>query len=306
MNTNDTPSFNPNTPPEHSKNEESSKQPKQERVGEILKRERVKRRISIAHIAEDLKINEVYIEALEKSEYQTLPAPPYGRVYIKTIATYLDLDVDRLLKKYADETNNVLPDPQRERQNTITINVQDEKKHSHLLPIAVIFVLVGIFAYILHQQNQEDIEETPDTLQQEPSTPQPEHESYPDPFPQDTEEPAVPAQDDNDTTHTPTADTSNTTDSEALRISLDISSDSTWMQIYADGRRVENGIYYDQTILLEASDSIHINVGNNSAVTYTLNGEPLDLSGQRIRFTRITPEGVTELSRADWNAVFGQ
>ena len=88
------------TPPEDSK----------DRVGDILRKERITRRITVETIAKDLKLNVKYIKALEASEYEALPADPYVRVYLRSLAKYLTLDPEDILKKRIDSRKDKFSD----------------------------------------------------------------------------------------------------------------------------------------------------------------------------------------------------
>ncbi len=74
-----------------------------DRVGDIIRKERITRRITVETIAKDLKLNVKYIKSLEASEYEALPADPYIRVYFRSLAKYLSLDSEEILKKFYEE-----------------------------------------------------------------------------------------------------------------------------------------------------------------------------------------------------------
>ncbi|MGM0462039.1 MAG: RodZ domain-containing protein [Fibrobacterota bacterium] len=304
-----------------------------ERVGDILKRERVKLRLSINHIADDLKFNKSYIEALEACDYDKLPAAPYVRVYLKTLAQYLSLDPKELIRKYSEETNQFFPDPKKERNDTISIRVSQDRKPNHWIPISVLILLIGAFIFVLNRTQptpeEDEIspygERPPQIHGEKPAVPENDHagdaeektenaeESEPENAPGDEESESDPAEDSGEREEESRDDEQSDDQSEAagevdesppLSLILEIREDSTWMQIYADGRRVKNGIYQTQSMDITARDSININMGNNSVVNYTLNSEPLNIPGTSVRITRITPDTVVEWSRSRWNETF--
>jgi len=87
------------------KNEKSvpAQNEREDRVGDILRKERITRRITVETIAKDLKLNVNYIKALESSEYELLPAEPYIRVYLKSLTKYLSLDSESILQQFHKE-----------------------------------------------------------------------------------------------------------------------------------------------------------------------------------------------------------
>jgi cytoskeletal protein RodZ len=300
-----------------------------ERVGDILKRERVKLRLSISHIADDLKFNKSYIEALEACDYDKLPAAPYVRVYLKTLAQYLSLDPKELLQKYSEETNQFFPDPKKERNDTISIRVSQDRKPNHWIPISVLILLIGAFIFVLNrtQPTPEEGEVSPygerppqihgekpaapenDPAGEEGEETENAEESEPESSPMNEDTESDPSEDSGESEEESRDDeqaeaAGEEEESLPLSLNLEIREDSTWMQIYADGRRVKNGIYQTQSMDITARDSININMGNNSVVSYTLNSEPLNIPGTSVRITRITPDTVIQWSRSRWNETF--
>ena len=75
-------------------------EPAGDRVGDILRKERITRRIALETIAKDLKLNVKYIKSLEANDYSDLPADPYIRVYFRSIAKYLLLDPRKFLSVF--------------------------------------------------------------------------------------------------------------------------------------------------------------------------------------------------------------
>ena len=84
-------------------------EPAHEKVGDILRKERITRRIALETIAKDLKLNVKYIGA-GVDEHHDLPPDPYIRVYLRTLAKYLMLDPEdysqEILQDAASMTRN--------------------------------------------------------------------------------------------------------------------------------------------------------------------------------------------------------
>ncbi|MGE0108565.1 MAG: helix-turn-helix domain-containing protein [Bdellovibrionales bacterium] len=75
----------------------------QERLGAILKRIRERRDEDIEDIAGYLCIRVSYLRALENSEYEKLPADAYVIGFLKSYASYLDLDEKGAVNQYRYE-----------------------------------------------------------------------------------------------------------------------------------------------------------------------------------------------------------
>ena len=62
------------------------------RIGDILRQSRVDRGITLADVEQDIRINRLYIEALENARFEELPAPVYARGFMRSYARHLGLD----------------------------------------------------------------------------------------------------------------------------------------------------------------------------------------------------------------------
>lgn len=76
-------------------------------VGEILRREREKQGLSLADVADETSIREVYLEAIEKGSYDDLPGDVYAKGFIRNYSKFLQIDGDSLLEQYDSERNIV-------------------------------------------------------------------------------------------------------------------------------------------------------------------------------------------------------
>src|SRR4029077_15243988 len=77
-------------------------QPKSELAsfGEELRREREIREISLKEIADATKISKRFLEAIERNDHRTLPAPVFTRGFIREYARYLGLNADEIVNRY--------------------------------------------------------------------------------------------------------------------------------------------------------------------------------------------------------------
>ncbi|MGM9539352.1 RodZ domain-containing protein [Anaerovibrio sp.] len=76
-------------------------------VGEILRREREKQGLSIADVASETSIRDVYLKAIEKGSYDELPGDVYAKGFIRNYSRFLQIDGDSLLEQYDAERNIV-------------------------------------------------------------------------------------------------------------------------------------------------------------------------------------------------------
>lgn len=72
-------------------------------VAEQLKSTRLKKGWTLAEIASASNVRQVYLEALERGDYRSLPAGIYALNYLREYAAVLDLDYEKLLRKFKEE-----------------------------------------------------------------------------------------------------------------------------------------------------------------------------------------------------------
>lgn len=83
--------------------------------GEELRREREIRGVSLREIASATKVSARFLEALERDDFKTLPAPVFARGFVREYARYLGLDSDDMVGRYVHFTHSI-SDPNLEEQ----------------------------------------------------------------------------------------------------------------------------------------------------------------------------------------------
>src|SRR5687767_14932404 len=68
--------------------------------GEELRREREIRGISLKEIADATKISRRFLEAIERNDHKTLPAPVFTRGFVREYARYLGLNSEEMVNRY--------------------------------------------------------------------------------------------------------------------------------------------------------------------------------------------------------------
>lgn len=72
-----------------------------ESIGQYLKRTREERKVTLEEVARVTRINKDFLTALERDDYQLLPAPVYVKGFLKGYARFLGLDVNEVLTRLA-------------------------------------------------------------------------------------------------------------------------------------------------------------------------------------------------------------
>lgn len=66
--------------------------PRSRAIGARLKEARATKRLSLEEVERDTRISRRYLDALERGDYELLPAPVYARGFMRSYADYLGLD----------------------------------------------------------------------------------------------------------------------------------------------------------------------------------------------------------------------
>ncbi len=74
-------------------------------VGQYLRQEREKRKVTLDSVAKVTRITKENLEALENDEFQAIPAPVFVRGFLRNYATYLGLDPKELVARYDSQTD---------------------------------------------------------------------------------------------------------------------------------------------------------------------------------------------------------
>jgi cytoskeletal protein RodZ len=86
--------------------------PKASEFGAALREMRLAYDRSVADVAADLRIRQVYLEAIEEGRFDDLPGPAYALGFVRAYATYLGLDVREVVSRYRAATGDVVSSAQ--------------------------------------------------------------------------------------------------------------------------------------------------------------------------------------------------
>lgn len=296
---------------ENEQNVASQSDQKKDLVGDTLRKERITRRITVETIARDLKLNVKYIKALEANEYNALPADPYVRVYLKSLAKYLSLDSEVILREFYKERGMNVDPLSKENSSRITISVKKEKETSRTPFLTVSLIVIAIlafFGFIAKKQNW-NLLNVPSAVTPAATSSDPEFtESEPatDTALADSLIPATPPQPIDTSSVEATGEQTGTTDNaKTMQLNLSVVKDSVWVQVYSDGASWKNIVYKNQSREFSARDSFNVHVGNIAAVKFSFNGKRIPFQGKGVMVFKIDRSGAPlKWTLAQWNTVF--
>ncbi|HKR62499.1 MAG TPA: helix-turn-helix domain-containing protein [Thermoanaerobaculia bacterium] len=236
--------------------------------GEELRREREIRGISLKEIADATKISKRFLEAIERNDHRTLPAPVFTRGFVREYARYVGLNAEEMVNRYnfaaaRDDRIEKPPDVQKYPQTPVRditpkpppkrgIPPAYARVNRNLFALVIIVAALVAVAWWAVQHKRLDLDATADTSTAIPLTTRAA-------APVTTPAPA-PTQPDDST----------------LRLAVKANANS-WVELEADGERVFRDEMTTGTAkTFDARESFRfVTIGNAPALTLTLNGTPV-------------------------------
>lgn len=120
------------------------------RVGQKLREERVRRKLTLQEVSKAIKIREQFLVAIEKGEYNKLPSSAYAQGFIKNYTQYLGLPLRQTLALFRREFDeekffSVLP------EGLTTEEFSKKRIQIRTSLMAVILILLALGVYLLFQ-----------------------------------------------------------------------------------------------------------------------------------------------------------
>ena len=122
-------------------------------VSEQLRKGREQRELTLEECAKAINIQPKFLQALEASQFNELPGEMYTRAWIRKYATYLDLDLERLMISYDKERSirhTVTHDRNKPVFNVVH-QLWDFFTIRRLIILFVITILLGYVGAIIYQ-----------------------------------------------------------------------------------------------------------------------------------------------------------
>lgn len=246
--------------------------------GEELRREREIRGISLKEISDATKISKRFLEAIERNDHRTLPAPVFTRGFVREYARYLGLNVDELVTRYnygAAGDDRIEQSAHLERLVELQTTGREPLPKKGIPPpyaridrnvyilLLIVVALAGLTWWAL--KHKRAIRDEIAGVTSRPG-PAPRLRANPKLKPMATETaPSVP---------------------DTMRLVIDVTDDS-WVTLDADGKTVINDeLRHGEHRIVEAKNSFHFRtVGNAAGLKLELNDvslPPLGRDGQVI------------------------
>jgi cytoskeleton protein RodZ len=238
--------------------------------GEELRREREIRGISLKEISDATKISKRFLDALERNDHKTLPAPVFTRGFVREYARYVGLNVEEMVNRYSFAAANddriekpphvekyaknpprdISPKPAPKRGIPPAYAKVDRNA---ILLVIIVALLAGVAYWAVQYKRSSDAEEAAA------------------PVPVATPKPAA-------VVPPPTPATKQ--DDSTLRLAVEAVGNS-WVTLEADGTTAfNNEMMRGERKEFEAKEQFRFrSIGNAAGLSLTLNGVPVQSLG---------------------------
>ncbi len=248
-----------------------------DRLGEILAARRHQLGLRIEEIAEDIKIRADYLRSIEQEAFDKLPTVEYGRLFLKSYAERLGLNVNDIYALYDVHHRPAWEPPSRQRaasgETGFPTGPTPRMPVARPIPTKVwVYVIVGLIAVavvifgVIKLMNADN---TPgNASRQTDDPPQVVSQSAPAPVQAPVETHVVVPD------SVPSATDEIVIDAEML---LTLSFDrETWVKLVADNDTIASGIYYaGQKLEAKGLDRFTLSLGHTDGVQASVNGAEL-------------------------------
>ncbi len=262
--------------------------------GEDLRREREIRGISLKEIADATKISKRFLEALERNDHRTLPAPVFTRGFVREYARYVGLNAEELVNRYNFAASNddriekpptvakypdqlpkdISPKPAAKRGIPAPMRINGGVLFTLIIAAALAGVAYWAVQYKRHERERaEAVSAIPVTTRRADITPTP-VPAPPPPQPDDSK----------------------------LRMTMEATAES-WVELDADGKSVlHDTVQKGDRREFEASEQFRFRkIGNAAGLILTLNGArvpPLGEEGDVISNRVFDRDSLAEIRSA--------
>jgi cytoskeleton protein RodZ len=257
--------------------------------GEELRREREIRGISLKEIADATKISKRFLDALERNDHRTLPAPVFTRGFVREYSRYVGLNAGEMVNRYnfaaANDDRIEKPPLVDKYPHTPVRDISPKPPRKRGIPpvyaridrnlvgaVFIALVLAGV-AWWAVQHRRADADGSAEAVSTVTTAP----------------------------VAVPVAPPKPVIDDSTLRLAVEVI-DNAWVVLEADGKTVVNAeMLRGERRTFEANDAFRFrNIGNAAGLKLTLNGTvvpPLGADGEVIK-NRVFDRAALERIRA--------
>ena len=254
-----------------------------ETPGSFIKRERELRGITLDEIADETKIGKNLLNALEKDDYDSLPAPAFVKGFLRAYSKYVGLDGNDVVLRYEDFI-------ERTKKEKGIVDEKVEQPVNRTYYLTAIFIILGIVfflsLYFFWPENSNTIKQSEEGQE----TSEKALESIEDPKIAETPQPKIP--DITIATEETKPAISDTPIEEIPQEKHTLSfsaSQETWILVMIDDTVVKDIMLKPgENIKWEGEKGFQVTIGNAGGVKAVFNGKTLELPGDTGKVVKLT------------------
>lgn len=245
--------------------------------GQWLRRQREMRGVDLREIADITKISLRYLQALERDQFDVLPAPIFARGFLREYAKYVGLDPDEVVNSYLSAQQELSPAEDEIQVVPVRPSSAGRWTFGVLMGVGLVAVLglVGYLAFYAETSRPEIESQAPPIAAPLPEAP--------------TRSDVVASPDAGPDART-VAEGAEAAEAAAdlppLRVTLDFTEDC-WVEVVLDETtRLSELRVQGESLQLDAERSVRLTLGNPGGVRVEVNGEPYPLEVRTGRVAR--------------------
>lgn len=241
--------------------------------------------MSLEQVSAELRIKQIYLEALEEERYEFLPAPLYKKIFLKAYIDYLGLNFEELSGRLSRKETREEEEGKEEVELSAEIEWTKKKSYTQILIfIGIILGLVSFLVFLKHKRSDTNTQEMfPESQIEESKTDLPVEEN-------DTDKPdsgLIGKEEVNEIS----------SQNEEMSLRLE-GLDKTWALVLGDGDTLFSGfINGGMKVECKTRSVFSITLGRAWAVTGYLNGnrlKPFGPQGKSIYGRKITRDNYKD------------
>lgn len=248
-----------------------------ERLGEILRKTRLKKSLTLGQVENESKIRKDYLEAMENEQWEVFPNYIYLKSFLRTYSRYLGIDKSEyVLYLINDLKPKPKPQPQQSPPEKIELKTAPRRKTGILLGILAIVLLFSMSSVYQQYLNPFPNSDNEGIIQQDGQDREDEQEEIEGGQEQEQSDLTDSEQ------NSPEQSQMQDEEIEMIELTLKCLDDRCWVEVKnnADEFIYRRTIVKDEEISFTDQHKITVKLGNAGQVQVLLNGKDLGVLGE--------------------------
>jgi len=266
-------------------------------IGDRLRAARTAKGVSLGDAAAATRIRSTYLEALETEQFDVIGGDVYAKGFLRTYATYLDLDADELLAAYREIRGQSEPPPvaPAAAADPLAADPSAGRRRASVAGTAVLLVVIALGAVSVLDGGQdatgapggggavpEPVGSSPTTADRAAS------ETSPSPEPTTGESSGESRQPSSSPPPEATGEAETLARAEQARVEVAVEGAKSWVRVTVDGDLVSEGTRFDGFSEEFVGEEVSLRIGRPGPVSVWVMGQEIDPLGEPRRVVDVT------------------